>query len=116
MATDKKTIGITKANANTLAQLVAAARFGSELDAAKFALAYAIKSGVPNGSAEWAETKWNVGSMDPDGSMGSLLEALFPEVSELYRLAEHLINEGITMLVTKVGCAADLYDTLFAEA
>ncbi len=33
MATDKKTIGITKANANTLAQLVAAGRFGSELDA-----------------------------------------------------------------------------------
>ena len=116
MATDKKTIGITKANANTLAQLVAAGRFGSELDAAKFALAYAIKSGVPNGSAEGAETKWNVGSVDPDGSMRSLLEALFPEVSEPYRLAEHLINEGIKMLVTKVGGAADLYDTLFAEA
>ena len=116
MATDKKTIGITKANANTLAQLVAAGRFGSELDAAKFALAYAIKSGVQNGSAEGAETKWNVGSMDPDGSMRSLLEALFPEVSEPYRLAEHLINEGIKMLVTKVGGATDLYDTLFAEA
>ena len=69
MATDKKTFGITKANANTLAQLVAAGRFGSELDAAKFALAYAIKSGVQNGSAEGAETKWNVGSVDPDGSM-----------------------------------------------
>ena len=57
-----------------------------------------------------------VGSLDPDGSMRSLLEALFPEVTEPYRLAEHLINEGIKMLVTKVDGAADLYHTLFAEA
>jgi hypothetical protein len=113
MASDKKTIGITKANATALLQLVSAGHFASELDAAKFAMAHAIKGGVQSGTAEGAETKWNVGSVDPDGSMRSLLEALFPDVDEPYRLAEYLMNEGIKLLVAKVGGTADLYDTLF---
>jgi hypothetical protein len=115
MATDKKTIGIAKGNAVALAQLVSAGHFGSELDAAKFAMAHAIKSGIQSGSAEGAETKWNVGSVDPDGSMRSLLEAFFPETDEPYRLAEHLMNEGIKLLAAKVGGTADLYDTLFSK-
>jgi hypothetical protein len=116
MASDKKTIGITKANAKLLMELVAAGHFGSELDAAKFAMAHAIKNGVKPGGTEGAETKWNVGSVDPDGSMRSLLEALFPEAAEPYRLAEHLMNEGLKILATKVGGAADLYETLFTES
>jgi hypothetical protein len=116
MASDKKTIGVTKSNGSALAQLVAAGHFGSELDAAKFAMAHAIKCGVKSGSAEGAETKWNVGSVDPDGSMRSLLEALFPEADEPYRLAEHLMNEGIKLLATRLGGSADLYDTLFTKA
>src|SRR5688572_26914556 len=103
MASDKKTIGVTKGNASALARLVAAGHFGSELDAAKLAMAHAITSGVKTGSAEGAETKWNVGSVDPDGSMRSLLQALFPETEEPYRLAEYLMNEGIKLLAAKVG-------------
>jgi hypothetical protein len=115
MASDKKTIGITKANATALLQLVAAGHFASELDAAKFAMAHAIKAGVHSGTAEGAETKWNVGSVDPDGSMRSLLEALFPDTDEPYRLAEHLMNEGVRLLTAKVSGSADLYDTLFTK-
>jgi hypothetical protein len=116
MASDKKTIGVTKSNGSALGQLVVAGHFGSELDAAKFAMAHAITCGIKSGSMEGAETKWNVGSVDPDGSMRSLLEALFPETDEPYRLAEHLINEGIKLLAAKVGGSADLYDTLFTKA
>jgi hypothetical protein len=113
MASDKKTIGITKANSSLLANLVSGGRFGSELDAAKFAMAYAIKCEVSGGSTEGAETKWNVGSVDPDGSIRSLLEALYPNASEPYRLLEHLINEGISILSSNVGGTPDLYDALF---
>ena len=113
MATDKKTIGVTKTNAATLADLVATGHFGSELDAAKFAMAYAIKEGVAAGTADGAETKWNVGSVDPDGSMRSLLEAMYPNGTEPYRLAEHLMNEGIKNLAETLGSGGDLYDTLF---
>jgi hypothetical protein len=113
MATDKKTVGITKANASALMELVSAGRFGSELDAAKFAMAYAIKSGVPSGSTDGAETKWNVGSVDPGGSLRSLVEALFPEVSDPYRVMEHLMNEGIKALTQGTAGPGNLYDTLF---
>ena len=116
MATDKKTIGITKANAAALAGLVSAGRFGSELDAAKFAMAYAIKTGMSGGNTDGAETKWNVGSVDPDGSLRSLLEALCPGGAEPYRLAEHLMNEGIKGLATKIGASGDLYETLFPSS
>jgi hypothetical protein len=113
MAIDKKTVGITKSNAPALADLVSHGRFASELDAAKFAMAYAIKSGVTGGSTEGAETKWNVGSIDPDGSVRSLIEALCSEASEPYRLAEHLINEGIKLLAGKLSAGGDLYDVMF---
>lgn len=63
MATDKKTIGITKTNATALAQLVSSGHFASELDAAKFAMAHAIKNGVAPGSA-WrrraSKPRWRV--------------------------------------------------------
>lgn len=113
MATDKKTIGITKTNASALMELVSAGRFGSELDAAKFAMAYAMKTGVPSGSTDGAETKWNVGSVDPDGSLRSLIEALYPEVSDPYRVMEYLMNEGIKALSESAPGSGGLYDTLF---
>lgn len=116
MAADKKTIGITKANVSELSNLVTAGRFGSELDAAKFAMAYAIKRGTPPGTTDGAETKWNVGSVDPDGSMRSLLEAFYPSGGEPYRLAEHFMNEGIRSLAELLGSNGDLYDTIFTTA
>lgn len=115
MAADKKTIGITKGNAPVLAELVAEGRFGSELDAAKFAMAFAIRKGVPAGSTDGAETKWNVGSVDPDGSMRALLEALYSSPSEPYRLLEHLMNEGLQALTRERGRTIDVYDALFSK-
>lgn len=116
MSADKKTIGITKGNAGPLAKLLSQGYFGSELDAAKFAMAYAIKQGGDVGTTEGAETKWNVGSFDPDGSMRSLLEALFPDCVEPYRLAEYLMNEGIRRLTEEVGFNGDIYEMIFPTA
>lgn len=116
MAADKKTIGINKTNAAALNTLVFSGRFGSELDAAKFAMAYAIKLGLPAGTSDGAETKWNVGSVDPDGSLRSLLEALFPAVSEPYRLAEYLMNEGLKHIGETLSSGGDIYETIFTQA
>lgn len=115
MPSDKKTIGITPANTPVLSRLVRAGHFSSELDAAKFTMAYAIKRGVPAGSTEGAETKWNVGSLDPDNSTRALIEALYPEAEEPYRLVEHLMNEGLKLLATEAGGALDVYKILFTE-
>ena len=115
MGQDKKTLGITRENAPILNELVANGNFGSELDAAKFAMAVAIEGGVPAGSAEGTETKWNIGSIDPDGSVRSLLRALYPSVSEPYRLLEYLINEGLQLLLRRGGKAVDVYEVLFTN-
>jgi hypothetical protein len=115
MSTDKKTIGISSANAQGLAELVSRGRFATELDAAKFAMAHAISAGVPAGSAEATDTKWNVGSIDPDGSLRSVLGALYPDAAEPYRLAEFLMNRGIDLLTGNEGTAKDPYTVLFSS-
>jgi len=113
MAVDKKTIGVTSENKAVLARMVEAGRFASELDAAKFAMAYAINQETPAGGTDGAPTKWNVGSVDPDGSLRSLIEALFPTASEPYRLVEYLMNEGLRLLDSGSGPPADVVDILF---
>jgi len=115
MAADKRTIGITSGNELILARMVEAGHFASELDAAKFAMAYAISREMPAGSTDGAATKWNVGSVDPDGSLRSLVEALFPAAPEPYRLIEHLMNEGLKILDTGSGPPPDVVDILFGS-
>ena len=95
---DKRTIGIARANERSLAALIEAGNFGSELDAAKFALAHAIDQGAATGTVDGASTKWNVGTVDPDGTLRALVEAIYDTVAEPYRLTEYLINEGLRLL------------------
>jgi len=95
---DKRTIGITRANEHSLAALVAAGGFGSELDAAKFAMAHAIEQGAKIGTVEGASTKWNIGTVDTDASLRALVESFYGAIAEPYRLIEYLINEGLRLL------------------
>lgn len=95
---DKRTIGVAPANERSLAALVAAGGFGSELDAAKFAMAHAIEQGTDVGTVEGTSTKWNIGSVDADASLRALIETLYGGVAEPYRLIEYLINEGLRLL------------------
>ena len=114
MSSDKKTIGITKANHGALQRIVEAGRFESELDAAKFAMAFAVDQGVQSGRTEGADTKWNVGSIDPSGTLREVLVGLYPEIEEPYRLLEYLMNQGIERLGEQ-GQRPDVYGTLFAH-
>ncbi len=114
MSSDKKTIGITRENIQPLEQLVTSGRFASELDAAKFALAHAIKAGTAAGRVEGAETKWNVGSVDSDGKLRDMLMAFYPNIDEPFRLMEYLINTGLTGLAGNE-TIPDVYGTLFEE-
>ena len=95
---DKKTIGITSSNERILSALVAEGLFASEIEAAKFAMAHAVKAGMARGTTEGVGTKWNVGSVDSDGALRAVVEALFPDEGQPYRLVEHLMNEGLRLL------------------
>lgn len=113
MSSDKRTIGVTAGNERVLADLVEAGHFGSELEAAKFAMAFAVSRQIPMGSAEGASTKWNVGTVDSDGALKSIIEALYPNTSEPYRQVEHLINEGLKQLAGRDGLPPDVAGILF---
>jgi len=115
MAADKKTIGITRDNLGALQRLVTSGQFGSELDAAKFAMAHAIKGGAAAGSADGAGTKWNVGSVDPTGNLRSLLTAFYPEADEPYRLMEYLMNKGVAELAGNEAETPDVYGAMFDQ-
>lgn len=111
---DKKTIGITTANERVLSALAAEGLFASEIEAAKFAMAHAIEAGVSRGTTEGAGTKWNVGSVDSDGALRAIVEALFPDESQPYRLVEHLMNEGLHLFDKGDALPPDVAGVLFA--
>ena len=113
-ANDKKTVGITSATERGLGALVAEGLFGSEIEAAKFAMARAIDKGVERGTAEGAETKWNVGSLDPDGTLKAVVQALYPEETMPYRLVEHLMNEGLRSFDTGDSLPPDVAGVLYS--
>ena len=112
--TDKKTIGVTSANERVLASLAAEGLFASEIEAAKFAMAYAIDKGVTRGTTDGAGTKWNVGSVDSNGALRAVVEALFPDETQPYRLIEHLMNEGLRLFDKGDALPPDVAGVLFA--
>lgn len=102
MNTDKKTIGLTPGNRTVIEELVQQKFFKDQIDAAKFAMALAIQSGMQPGSAEGAETIWNVGSFDPDGQLKNLIPSLFPGTDAPYRALEHFVNAGLQLIAAHI--------------
>jgi hypothetical protein len=101
---DKRTIGLAAPNVGRIEELVRRGHFDTGLDAARFAMAFAIQCGETVGAAEGASTIWNVGSFDPAGEIRAVIEASYPDTVEPYRLAEHLINR-LGNAVSRVGTA-----------
>lgn len=101
MIADKKTIGLTPDNRAIIEDLVQQKFFKEQIDAAKFALSVAINNQIQLGSAEGAETIWNVGSFDTDGNLKSLINSLYPEIDTPYRLVEYFINAGLQIIQQK---------------
>jgi hypothetical protein len=113
---DKKTIGVTADNERILSALATAGRFNTDIEAAKFAMAHSIHQGMGRGTTEGAGTKWNVGSFDNDGSLKAIVEALYPDVTNPYRLIEYLINEGLRLLDKGDGLPPDVAGVILAAA
>ena len=99
MAEDKITIGVTEAADRVLAMMIEQGHFAEGIDAAKFAMALAINAGANSEerdfTVEGTTTKWNVGSFDSDGQLRSLIDALYPDIDQPYRLLEFLIDDGL---------------------
>jgi hypothetical protein len=93
------TVGLTAETHEVLKQLKEDGVFSEMRDAYRFGLALAIarKKIVPQGTK--MGTFLNVGSLDPDGAIRSLVLQLFPEASDRpYRYAERLAEWGVAEL------------------
>ena len=95
---DKVTWGLTARGREVMEKLMSGGSFKEQQDAAKFALAIAIKAGVRIRQAEGTSTVWNQGTFDPDGEFKSVLLALHPEVDTPYRAIEYLIDAGLEII------------------
>jgi len=98
MAADKTTIGVTQSNATFLEELSQSQYFTDQMDAAKFALSLAIRSGETPSAVSGTDTKWHFGSFDKDGKLRALIQVLFPDVETPYRAIEHLLNVGLDLM------------------
>jgi hypothetical protein len=108
MANDKKTIGLTRDNRDVVAGLIDSGVFDDQMDAAKFAMSFAIKNGEELGELEGAETIWNVGSFDSDGQVALLLPLLFAGLEAPYRAAEYFVNRGLVLIANEIASGSDV--------
>lgn len=96
MSDDKTTLGLTRENQDFIDELEPP--FGSGLDAARFAMALAIREGATPDEISNTNTVWNRGTFDGDGDFRELVVALYPETNAPYRDIEVFINKGLDMI------------------
>lgn len=90
--------GLTKENNDIIKQLEELGFFPNQMEAAKFALSFAIRSGAQPGVVSLAENKWHSGGFDQDGELAAVIRILFPEIQTPYRAIEYLVNHGLKLL------------------
>jgi hypothetical protein len=69
-------------------------------DGYRFAMAYSIAKKIhPKDSAEKFRTTFSLASIDPDGSLKSLIESLYPDIDiPRYTILERLADAGMAEL------------------
>src|SRR5579862_6054898 len=83
-------------------EVVMQAGFKHDLDAAKFAFAFAVNRGCDPAPIEGVGTIWNVGSFDEGGDLRALVQNLFPDTDTPYRAFESLMNSGFALLASEM--------------
>jgi hypothetical protein len=99
----RTTVALTQEATEISARLEQRFPLGERMHVAKLAMAYAIQAGADPGRQEdqpsGTGTTWNVGSLDKDGELRSLIQAVFPEHSgDPYRAVESLMNKGFVLI------------------
>lgn len=102
MVEDKKTIGLTDSGKATMEQMVEVVGFKRDMDAAKFAFAFAVEQGCEPGLIEGTGTIWNVGTLDEGGDLKALIQNLYPQTQFPYRALESLMDAGFGLLAKEM--------------
>jgi hypothetical protein len=102
MERDRESIGLTPETQKILDDLLNRGWFTEGQDVARFGLAYAVRSKVAEGVTPGTETRWTVGLFDRTGEIRAVLTALYPRCQMPVRLMDHLVNEGLRILATRL--------------
>ena len=102
MERDRESIGLTQETQAILAEIEAQGWFLEGQDVARFCLAYAIRARTGEGATPGTETRWAAGNFDKTGEIRALLAALYPGCETPVRLMEHLVNEGLRLIGTRI--------------
>jgi hypothetical protein len=102
MERDRESVGLTPESQAILAEIEEKGWFLEGQDIARFCMSYAIRAKVPDGSTTGTETRWAAGNFDKTGEIRSLLSALYPACQTPVRLMEHLVNEGLKKIATRI--------------
>jgi hypothetical protein len=94
---DRKQIGLTDSGKAVETRLTdTLGWFGEGQEACRFALAYAVREGVLEGTtSSHVDTRWGADGFDPTGEIRSVLRVVYPGSETPVRLMEYLIDEGL---------------------
>ena len=106
MERDRLDIGLTPETQAILADVESRGWFAEGQDVARFCLAYAVRAKVAEGVTAGTETRWAAGNFDKSGEIRAVLAALYPNCATPVRLMEHLVNEGLRLVATRVRSGA----------
>ncbi len=98
---DKRTLGVTAAGAADLDEIMSTEWFAEEMDAYRVAISLAFANDLMKDPSEMTgvSTKWNVGTLDPDDMLRSMVLALSEEqVDRPYAHAEARAAAGLEYL------------------
>ena len=102
---DKVTVGVTREGAASLAGLMESRWFDDEVDAYRVAISTAIGAGIDVSAVALTgvQTKYNVGSLDRDGSIAAMIRSMVPgSDARPYDYAERLADAGLRYLKIRV--------------
>jgi hypothetical protein len=111
---DKVTVGLTPGGAERLERVLEGGWFQSDLDAYRAAIIVALGKGIVSDGDRMTgvKTKFNVGSLDPDGRLRDLVELLAIEpAARTFEYAERCADAGLEYMAGKLSNGK----TLFSE-
>ena len=94
---DKRTLGVTAEGAEALEELMSTGWFAEEMDAYRVAISLAFANDLLKDSSEMTgtSTKWNIGTLDPDDVLLSMVLAFSDEhLARPYAHAEARCRRG----------------------
>ena len=102
---DKVTVGVTAAGAANLAKMMQTGWFKEEVDAYRLAISVALARGLVGDPKAMAglKTKFNVGSLDPDGRIRTMIGLMVADAgSRPYEHAERRAEAGLEFLARRL--------------